>query len=327
MDALERYWQARMKADRQDLFARLLHKDDDLLPYEAITQVLQARQQIPHSAPRIVPLDKIVGSVGRYRDFTREFMPREGVGKQRWIQVDMALNRQEGLPPIDLYQIGDVYFVSDGNHRVSVARANGLKEIEAYVTEVDVEVDLQPGDSLDEAIIKAECVHFLNETGLGRRCGDLAIGFTRPGGFTQLLEHIRVHRHFMHIDHPDMWQITFEDASEDWYQEVYLPVVSAIRRQQLTGRFHDCSEADLYITISGRLFEAREKSGEEVNPEEAVAIFALEAQETRPTLFRAMLNLIDRFASLAGQTAVPVGVGAEWVAPPLMPGTTDLSNE
>ncbi len=307
-DARQRFMEARSKAGQQDLISRLTGREDDLIPYEAIAQVLQAHEQIPHRSPQMIPLERIVGSVGRYRDFTRGFMPRQGVRVERWASIDAAMNRLEGLPPIDVFQVGEVYFVADGNHRVSVARMNGAKAIEANVTEIAVDVNLQPGDTLDQAIIKAECAHFLRQTKLGERCGKLGIEFTRPGGFTQLLEHIRVHRHFMHIDHPDMWEISFEEAAEDWYQEVYCPIVTAIQRQNLLERFPGRTAADLYIFVSERIFGLRIESGRAVTPDEAVGMLA---QETRPTLLRAVLHALSRFTELAGQNAVPVGVEAD----------------
>jgi hypothetical protein len=316
-DARQRFMEARGKASQQDLIARLTGRDDDLIPYEAIAQVLQAHDQIPHRSPQTIPLDRIVGSVGRYRDFTRSYMPREHVRLERWARIDAAVNRMEALPPIDVFQVGEVYFVADGNHRVSVARMNGAKEIEANVTEIAVDVDLQPGDTLDQAIIKAECARFLMETKLGERCGRLGIEFTRPGGFTQLLEHIRVHRHFMHIDHPEMWDISFEDSAEDWYEEVYCPIVNAIERQDLLQRFPGRTEADLYVFVSERIFDLRKQGDESVSLEEVVERLA---QETRPTLLRAVLHTLARFAALAGMNAVPVGIETDQAHMPLTVG-------
>jgi hypothetical protein len=315
--ARQRFMDARNKAGQQDLIARLTGREDDLIPYEAITKVLQAHEQIPQRSPQMIPLERIVGSVGRYRDFTRSFMPRQGIHVERWAGIDAAMNRLEGLPPIDVFQVGDVYFVADGNHRVSVARMNGAKEIEANVTQIAVDVDLQPGDTLDQAIIKAECAHFLRQTKLSERCGRLEIAFTRPGGFTQLLEHIWVHRYFMHIDHPDMWEISCEEAAEDWYHEVYCPIIAAIQSQNLLERFPGRTVADLYIFVSERIFDLRKESGRVVTPDEAVGMLA---QETRPTLLRAVLHALSRFTELAGQNAVPVGVEADLAHVPLTAG-------
>ena len=92
-----------------------------------------------------VPLDSIVGSVGRYEDFTRDFLPRRDSDKERWARVEFLANESTGLPPVELFQIGDAYFVNDGNHRVSVARQSGHTHIEAYVTDVHTRVPLSPG--------------------------------------------------------------------------------------------------------------------------------------------------------------------------------------
>ena len=73
----------------------------------------------------MIPIASIIGSVGRYRDFDRAFLPLDGADRERWKRLDVAFNELRDLPPIDVYKIGEVYFVRDGNHRVSVAKANG----------------------------------------------------------------------------------------------------------------------------------------------------------------------------------------------------------
>ncbi|QLQ05850.1 MAG: hypothetical protein HZY76_07115 [Anaerolineae bacterium] len=98
----------------------------------------------------MIRLDQIVGSVGRYRDFDRAFLPLSGANSERWKRLDVALNRLEDVPPIEVFQISDAFFVRDGNHRVSVARANGLSHIEAWVTVVDTPVPLSPDIRPDE---------------------------------------------------------------------------------------------------------------------------------------------------------------------------------
>lgn len=150
------FFKARLAAFREDLCARLTGRPADLLPFNVLMQVLQGYER--HRLPelRSIPLDRIIGSTGRPRDFTRRFRPRSTVSMDRWVRLDVAMADLEGVPPIEVFQIGSVYFVSDGNHRVSVARASGFREIEAYVTRILTHVDLQPGDSLAEALRKAE---------------------------------------------------------------------------------------------------------------------------------------------------------------------------
>jgi hypothetical protein len=143
--ARDRYGRHVMKARFADLWGRIIGGETDLVRFEEVAQRLRARQQLPRGI-RSVPLHQIIGSVGRTRDFTRTFLPRPRVDVERWAKLDLMVNAQESLPPVDLYQIGEVYFVKDGHHRISVAHANGLCEIEADVIELKSPVTLNVED-------------------------------------------------------------------------------------------------------------------------------------------------------------------------------------
>jgi hypothetical protein len=293
--AKELYRQARIQGIREDWLNRLRGKPPDLLPFEAVAGVLRSFQHRQLTELKTIPLDKIVGSVGRYRDFTRSFLPREGIGEQRWARVELMMGGATGLPPIDVYQIGDVYFVADGNHRVSVARANGFKEIDAWVTVIPAVAGIEAGDSLDEAIMKAECAAFLAQTRLSDDCQDIDISFTRPGGYPTLLEHIYTHRYFMGLDFAgrEASHITFAEAAADWYDRVYLPIIGAIRRYDLLKRFPGRTASDLYVWASGRMLELSE-AGESPTPDRV----AQELSENASTPFAtAMLELARRLVS------------------------------
>ena len=121
---LRDFQEARRRAALEDLKARLTGKSDDLLSYEAIKDLLQTESSTSRGLQEI-PLNAIVGSVGRYHDFTRTFLPRRESDQYRWANVKFKVLYQGGFPPIEVYQLGANYFVLDGNHRVSVARANG----------------------------------------------------------------------------------------------------------------------------------------------------------------------------------------------------------
>jgi len=124
MQASEDFSKARFKA----MFSRIQHfmntDKDNLLSFNDVKEILKPRNET-YKGMRVVPLDRIVGSEGRYRDFNKFFFPRSDHLRQRWERVDMAHIKDIILPPIQLYEIGGVYFVRDGNHRVSVARAQG----------------------------------------------------------------------------------------------------------------------------------------------------------------------------------------------------------
>ena len=105
------------------------------LSFEEVQGTLQAYNRVRRGI-RVVDLQKIVGSVGRSRDFDNSFMPFRAAAGERWKRVDLAFSRDPALPPVRLSKLGDAYFVEDGNHRISVARYHGLPDVEAYVTEL-----------------------------------------------------------------------------------------------------------------------------------------------------------------------------------------------
>lgn len=133
--AIEDFRRARRRVAMRDLIARITGTSTELLSYEDVRQKLKG-QLIGRRTLRDIPLDAIVGSVGRYGDFTRDFLPRHDSDAARWVGVRRAIEGAVGVPPIEVYQIGAAYFVLDGNHRVSVARETGSTHIQAYVSEV-----------------------------------------------------------------------------------------------------------------------------------------------------------------------------------------------
>lgn len=143
--------------------------DQTLLSFDQVQRLLRSRREV-FRGTQLIPLSHIVGSVGRYRDFDRAFLPLEGANQERWTGLDVALNELRNILPIEVYQIGDVYFVRDGNHRVSVAKANGLTHIEAQVRELQTRVPLTPDVDLDQLIIKTEYAQFLEKTHSEQNC-------------------------------------------------------------------------------------------------------------------------------------------------------------
>ncbi len=122
-------------------------RSNDLLPFEAVRQSLRLQNPIDKGLQEI-ELEKIVGSVGKYRDFSRTFLPKSCKNEERWRRVDDLFHHQ-GFEPIKVYKVGQVYFVRDGNHRISVNRTHGVKTIEAYVTEYKTDMPINKGDDLD----------------------------------------------------------------------------------------------------------------------------------------------------------------------------------
>jgi len=248
--------------------ARLTGRSTELLSYEKVRRSLRAHEQSSEQLEDI-PLDAIVGSVGRYKDFTRSFLPKQESAKDRWARIEMAMTGMEGVPPIEVYKVGDAYFVRDGNHRVSVARQLGSDHIQAYVTEVKTRVPLSPDVEPDDLIIKAEYADFLERTNLDETRPKADLRATVPAQYQVLEEHIEVHRHFMGLEQEQ--HIPYEEAAAHWHDEVYLPVVRLIRKRGILRDFPQRTETDLYLWLSEHKAELEDELGWQVTPEMAAS--------------------------------------------------------
>ena len=269
--AISDFQRARRRAGLEMVMARLTGKSADLLSYEDVRRKLRANKQIDRGL-QDVPLDAIVGSVGRYKDFTRTFLPKDDVSEQRWANLLVVNSMGRGLPPIELYKLGDAYFVLDGNHRVSIAREQGFPTIQAYVTEVIPKVTITADISLDQLIIKAEYAEFLERTKLDDLRPEADFTLTAPGKYKLLEDHIEVHNYFMGLDFQR--EIDWDEAVVHWYDEVYLPVVEMIRSRGLMRELPNRTETDFYVWLAEHRAELEESLGWRMETEEAVADFA-----------------------------------------------------
>jgi nucleotide-binding universal stress UspA family protein len=271
LSAIQDFRQARRRAAMEQIMAHLTRRSADLLSYQDVRQKLNLQMGRTVGLEEI-PLDSIVGSVGRYGDFTRTFLPKTDDAEERWASVQMKVTDLGGLPPIEVYRIDRVYFVIDGNHRVSVARQLGATHIQAYVTEVLTRVPLTPDVQPDDLIIKAEYAEFLERTGLDEVCSGANLSVSVPGQYEKLLEHISVHRYFMGLDQHR--PIAYQEAVAHWYREVYLPVVEVIRQRGVLRDFPGRTETDLYLWIMEHRAALQEALGWEVGPEDAAGDLA-----------------------------------------------------
>ena len=147
--ALEDFTKAKRKAKFQGLMSALSWKNNDLMSLYEVTSIIKPKSET-YLGMRTIPVSKIIGSEGRYHDFSSAFMPKREQLKTRWVSVDTAIINDIILPPISVYSLGGYYFVRDGNHRVSVAKAQGLEFIDAEVVELDSEIELKPGITMKE---------------------------------------------------------------------------------------------------------------------------------------------------------------------------------
>jgi nucleotide-binding universal stress UspA family protein len=287
--AREDFRRARQRASVQEVLSRFTGKSVDLLSLEEVRDKLQAVGRGVNRGMQNIPLDSIVGSVGRYTDFSRTFLPKNPSDEERWARVMTLVTDPAGggLPPIEVIKLGDAYFVQDGHHRVSVARQLGAQTIEAYVNEITTKIPLSPDSDPDDLIRKEEFASFLKETRLQKTRPDADLELTVAGMYNELLDHIQVHQYFMGLE--EKREVPIDQAAAHWYDTIYLPVVEAIRERNVLREFPGRTEADLYLWVSDHRSELQQGWGDFISPESAAA------------------DLADKFGTRAGRVAARIG--------------------
>ncbi len=233
----------RRKAFLEEMLNFITGRPNELLAFEEVRQSLRL-QDSTYKGLQEIELDKIVGSVGRYRDFTRTFLPKSDRTEDRWRRVDAVTHDLVGTTPIEVYKIGDIYFVRDGNHRVSVARAHGAKTVEAYVIEYKTPVPIENTDELDDMLLKLGRAKFLRKTRLNKIRPGHKVEFTEPGRYRFVQKHITFHKFLKETELGR--ELSDEEAVAGWYDHVYTPIVNLIRERDILKDFPGRTEADLY---------------------------------------------------------------------------------
>jgi hypothetical protein len=240
---------ARFKAFRNRILHILGGQPLNLLSYDDVKEKLRIGGPI-YRGVQTVEVKQIAGSLNRYHQFDRAFLPLEDQVANRWQNIDRAFYQEVSLPPVVLYKVGDIYFVVDGHHRVSVAREQGQLFIDAEVRECATKVNITPDLKPEDLERLGQEVIFLERTAIDRLRPKSAIHTTIPDGYERMLEHIAVHRYFMGLD----WKrdIAEEEAVTHWYDKVYLPIVRAIHRSGMLKEFPGKTETDLYLWVLDR---------------------------------------------------------------------------
>lgn len=265
---------ARLLADVRDLLGILRREPNELLPFAWMKHLdPQGEHQL---GLKSIPVEQISGSVDRYREFDRHYLPKEKHLDERWIGVRKAQLEGKELPPIQVYKVGELYFVKDGNHRVSVARRQGQKYIDANVIELNVTVPPEEHDTLKDLIIKGEYAHFLRATNLDRLVPHHSeILFTTPGRYDRLLEHIRTRQYFLDRKpgREGLPPVTWEEAVTSWYGRLYCRILENIEKHDVMARFPGRTEADLYLWIMDHRYFLATQEGHDIGSEEATKDF------------------------------------------------------
>jgi hypothetical protein len=243
-----------LRARRRQVLARLVQRlrrePDDvnlILPFDEVVAAL-GRVGEQRLGLRTIPLDRIVGSVDSMRDFDRRFRPTSSRVRERWERLALAQRRGESIPPIDVYQVGELYFVEDGHHRVSIALATGQKTIDAYVTEVLTAV---PADGIrhrSDLLFKSYELLFRARVKLPPQAY-AKIKVSDPWSYAELGEAVEAWGFRLMQDEHKFYDR--EEVSRRWFAEEFTPVVRMLHSADLVGSNTD---AEAYMTVASERY-------------------------------------------------------------------------
>jgi hypothetical protein len=245
-DAQSDFSRARRARLLADIGRRLRREPDDvalMLPFEEVVEALGRTGQHDLGL-QVVPLDAIVGSVDRTVDFDRGLRPTSARLRSRWERINAAQRRGEALPPVSLYKIGDLYFVRDGHHRVSVAKSLGRDDIDAYVVEVTTRIKLGDDTLVSDLPLKDHERLFRERAPLPADArGRIAVH--DPWDYGVLAEAIEawgfraMQNRGTYMDRPEV--------AAHWFQEEYEPVVELLKAGDLIAEGETETEAYLRV--------------------------------------------------------------------------------
>jgi len=282
------------KARNKALFNEVQHflnpDEATLISFSDIKKLLRPNNEV-YKGMQVIPVKLIVGSEGRYQDFDNKFFPKNLHLKNRWEHIDMAHIQDIQLPPISLYELGGVYFVRDGNHRVSVAKTKGIEFIDAEVVSLQSEIKLNPNDSLKKMtkyVINYEKRVFYGETGFGDVTDFWCLDFSVPGQYDVIYNHILTHKYYINMNKTD--EIGMDEAIMSWFENVYLPTIRIIDKHHIMRFFHNRTKSDLYVWLIKYWEELKQKFGSDYTMDDTATSFL--RKFGRRSLLKVLINKI-----------------------------------
>ncbi len=289
--AIEDFNRAKKKAFINEIQHFLSPEEASLISLGEVKQLLKPINET-YVGMKTIPINKIVGSEGRYYDFDNNFFPKSSHLKNRWQHVDEAAINEIVLPPIQVYEFAGLYFVRDGNHRVSVAKTRGTEFIDAEVVSLQSSIVLKRPDNINDVIkqiINYEKRIFYSETGFGDITDYWCLDFSAPGQYDVIYNHILTHKYYLNQGKEK--EISLEDAILSWFHTVYLPLAASITKQHILQSFPKRTLADLYVWTVRYWDDLKQKFGDSVQPEQAVIDFK---KHYRIPFFRRLLNQLKK---------------------------------
>jgi hypothetical protein len=224
-----------------------------LLPLDEVRRRLRITGQ-SYAGLRPVPLERIVGSVDRSADFGRDFRASRSLSRARLASLRSAFPDGD-MPPIEVYEVGGLFFVSDGHHRVALAGERGMDFLDADVTRLHTNYELPPDVDVTRLVHTEQQRRLLEESGLAHSRPHAVIEFARPRGYPELLEVIKAHGYDLARRRGALPEPA--EVAADFYDAVYLPGVAAVRRAGLPEAHPYKTEADLFLWVYERRRDLR----------------------------------------------------------------------
>lgn len=258
------------KAHRKEIYRRLARivrgsGPAPLPSFNDLRSRLHLFQQ-SYTGLHTIEVANIVGTVDRSDDFDRDFLPRTPQTRERWERLERAFPSL-GFPPISVYKVKDVYFVIDGNHRVALAKQKGAEFIDAEVTEIQTDIEINEDIDFEKIIYLEQARRFMQQSGLDRSRPTARIDFSRPEGFAELLDVIKAHGYDLMMQKNKV--LSPEEIAADWYDGVYLPTVESIRWEKLLELEADSTEGDFFLWVLERRRGHDSQLGEQSLEDEA----------------------------------------------------------
>lgn len=271
LEAQDAWNRARRRAMWMNLRYQVLGQSTNLRNFSDIAARLNLQNTI-YEGTQSIPLDRIIGSVGRYQDFTSTFLPKSDDMANRWsavarLQLDP---HSPGLPPIEAYAVGQWYFVNDGNHRVSVAHELGFDDIEAYVWRYpEPELPIDETTDIDTLLLEWEHHDFLDKSKLNELRPDHIYEVTVPGGYHYAL--CQIANYQAALSQIDETTVPYEEAVTGWYDMYFEGVVHRIREMDLRDLFPNRTEADFFVWVTRHKDELEREYSQSIRITQAVS--------------------------------------------------------
>jgi uncharacterized membrane protein YgaE (UPF0421/DUF939 family) len=267
----------RQQVLRQDVTSRVTRRPRTAPPLEAVVDAAGGAGQVDLGV-REIPIAQIKGTESRAPDFDASFQPRSRRLQQHWVQAFTLMEQGVDPPPIEVYQVGEVYFIKDGHTRVSVARHLGWDKIRARVVEIPTRAPVGSDINPEDLLRAAEYTRFLERTQLDVSRPEARLECSQLGRYDVIFDHILGHRYFLGLQRGH--EVPVPEAATSWYDSVYRPLMEVARAHRLGDRLPGWTETDIYLALT-KLWLDLDEEGLPAGPERAADLLLAEAGTAR----------------------------------------------